>query len=157
MEFVEGESLEARLRRLGPLPPAVALEVGVQVARAPGAAEKRGLVHRDLKPSNIMLAADSEMPTGKGRNVDDAWVKVIDFGLAKFAGEAEQPSSKFLGTLAFASPEQIRSQAVDARSDIYSLAATLWYSMTARIHTELVRPGICANLKQDSLPDRATD
>src|SRR6478672_7133954 len=97
MEFIEGENLEARLRRCGPLAPEAALEIGVQVARALAAAEKRGLVHRDLKPSNIMLAVESE-PSSTGRtprNAGEAWVKVIDFGLAKLADKAEQATGKF--------------------------------------------------------------
>ena len=66
MEFIEGETLEGRLRRSGPLSPALALEVGLQVARALAAAEHRGLVHRDLKPSNIMLAAETEKSCRRG-------------------------------------------------------------------------------------------
>src|SRR6266436_8284841 len=77
MELVEGETLEARLRRAGPLPPAVALEVIAQVARALVAAEARGLVHRDLKLANLMLTDGPELT-----------VKVIDFGLAKAAATA---------------------------------------------------------------------
>ena len=137
MEFIEGETLEARLRRSGPLPPVLALEIGLEVARALAAAEKRGLVHRDLKPSNIMLAAEDEgappnVPSDRG---GEAWVKVIDFGLAKLAPE-EKDSSRprhFFGTLAFASPEQIHARTVDSRSDIYSLGATLWYACTGKV------------------------
>ena len=66
MEFIEGETLEERLRRTGPLRPALALEVGLQVARALAAAEHRGLVHRDLKPSNIMLAAETGKSCRRG-------------------------------------------------------------------------------------------
>jgi serine/threonine protein kinase/Flp pilus assembly protein TadD len=120
MELVEGETLEARLRRSGPLPPAVALEVIAQVARALAAAEGQGLVHRDLKPANLMLA--------KG---PDLTVKVIDFGLAKAiaaaAGETDITHGYFVGTLAFASPEQFAGGKADARSDFFSLGATLWY------------------------------
>jgi serine/threonine protein kinase/Flp pilus assembly protein TadD len=154
MEFVEGETLDARLRRTGPLNAVFALEIGVQVARALAAAERRGLVHRDLKPSNIMLAAEGESSggNGSGRHEDEAWVKVIDFGLAKLADEAEQPSSKFLGTLAFASPEQIQSQAVDARSDIYSLGATLWYSLTGRVACRAGSPDLRGPAMRSPLP-----
>jgi serine/threonine protein kinase len=74
MELVEGETLQARLRRSGPLPLALALEVIAQVARALIALEAHGLVHRDLKPSNLMLVEGPELA-----------VKVIDFGLAKAA------------------------------------------------------------------------
>src|ERR1700730_13906386 len=70
MELVEGETLEARPRRAGPLPPPLALEVIAQVARAMAAAESQGLVHRDLKPANLMLLSGPDLT-----------VKVIDFGL----------------------------------------------------------------------------
>ena len=84
MEFVEGETLEARINRDGPLPPIQALEIALQVAHALAAAEKRGLVHRDLKPSNIMLAGEdgATFPIGHERT-GEAWVKVIDFGVAQ--------------------------------------------------------------------------
>ena len=135
MEFIEGETLEARLRRNGPLTPVLALEIGLQVARALAAAERRGLVHRDLKPSNIMLVAEGEKTAAKDTlgNVDEAWVKVIDFGLAKLCDKTEQSDAGFFGTAAFASPEQIQIREVDARSDIYSLGATLWYSLTGKV------------------------
>ncbi|MEP6975773.1 MAG: protein kinase [Spartobacteria bacterium] len=134
MEFVEGETLEARLRRSGPLSPALALEIAAQVTRALTAAEKRGLVHRDLKPSNIMLAVEEENAAGNP-GASEVWVKVIDFGLAKLVSKESEPSDAegFLGTLAFSSPEQIETRAVDGRSDIYSLGATLWYALTGKV------------------------
>ena len=77
MELIEGETVEAYVRRNRSLPPILALEVAAQVARALIAAEAHGLVHRDLKPSNLMIVAnDSGDP-------DTLAVKVIDFGLAK--------------------------------------------------------------------------
>ena len=131
MELVEGETLENRVRREGPLPPGLTLEVGVQVARALAAAEACGVVHRDLKPSNLMLTA-RQGETGE----DNALVvKVIDWGLAKavsaeLALGADHTRGGFVGTPAFASPEQFTPTAggrIDTRSDIYSLGATLWY------------------------------
>ena len=128
MELVEGETLEARVRREGPLKLDVALEVAVQVTRALMAAAERGLVHRDLKPGNIMLAHDSDPALE---------VKVIDFGLAKaasdVAGEMELTHGGFVGTPAFASPEQFAGDTVDARSDIYALGVTLWFALTGRL------------------------
>jgi eukaryotic-like serine/threonine-protein kinase len=123
MEFVEGETLAARVQRSGPLPVSEALEVIAQVASALEAAEQPGLVHRDLKPANLMLVK------GKGINV-----KVIDFGLAKVAGGDETTDSitqgGFLGTPAFASPEQFCGAEVDRRSDYFSLGSTLFYLVT---------------------------
>lgn len=137
MEFLEGESLEARLRRTGPLDLSVALEIALQVARALATAEKRGLVHRDVKPSNIMLVAEEEVDPEDRIHAGNpaAWVKVIDFGLAKLADEGAEPVSakRFLGTPAFSSPEQKAARNVDHRSDIYSLGVTLWYSLTGKL------------------------
>jgi len=129
MELVEGETLEARVRREGPLKLDLALEVAVQVTRALMAAAERRLVHRDLKPGNIMLAYE-----GDPSRVE---VKVIDFGLAKAATDVaedmELTHGAFVGTPAFASPEQFAGDAVDARSDIYALGVTLWFALTGRL------------------------
>lgn len=132
MEFIEGETLEARLCRAGPLRPRSALQMAVQVARALAAAERRGLVHRDLKPSNIMLAAEEETALAEGLH-GESWVKVIDFGLAKLDHNEPSGPHQFSGTVAFSSPEQIEAQTVDGRSDIYSLGITLWYSRTGKV------------------------
>jgi serine/threonine protein kinase len=127
MELVEGETLEARVRRDGPLPAPLVLEIAIQVARALMAAEAHGVVHRDLKPSNLMIVAD------KSGGVEALVVKVIDFGLAKVVATAPNNSDMihagFSGTPEFASPEQLTAGKVslDARSDIYSLGATVWY------------------------------
>ena len=127
MELVEGETLEARVRRDGPLDVETALEMAIQIARALTAAMTRGLVHRDLKPSNLMLS-------GHSAAAKDLEVKVIDFGLAKMAaasaGERDLTQGGFIGTPAFASPEQFEDGEVDARSDMYSLGVTLWFALT---------------------------
>lgn len=134
MELVEGETLEERVRRDGPLPVALALEVVEQVARALVAAEKCGIVHRDLKPSNIMIVPDHH-----GHDAPPV-VKIIDFGLAKAAAatstgqEAELTMGGFIGTPSFASPEQFDPSApLDIRSDIFSLGVTLWYLLTGNV------------------------
>src|SRR5438094_3335222 len=132
MELVEGETLEARVRREGPMPLALALEVIEQAARALAAAEACGLVHRDIKPSNIMMESDAA-----GALV----VKVIDYGIAKvMAAEAkrgaDQTQTGFIGTPAFASPEQFapsEQMKIDTRSDIYSLGVTFWYLLSGRV------------------------
>src|SRR6266404_3687897 len=131
MELVEGETLEARVRRDGSMPLALALEVIEQAARASAAAEACGVVHRDLKPSNLMIESDAS---------ESLVVKVIDYGVAKVIAEqaeigADQTRGGFIGTPAFASPEQFASTGqtpVDSRSDIYSLGVTLWYLLCGR-------------------------
>ena len=148
MEFVEGETLAERVRHAGPLPVLTALEVTLQVARALAAAARLDLIHRDIKPANLILtsaglaacdAPPHPLPAG-------AWdpessdhpplVKVIDFGLARSVkpsvGEPLTMAGDFVGTPAFASPEQVSDDdgPVDARSDIFSLGATLWFMLT---------------------------
>lgn len=129
MEFIDGETVEAIIRKNGPLPALVAVRMAIQVARALNAAEQHGLVHRDIKPSNLMLR----------REDDEVCVKVIDFGLAHCSAQDGEEASAataamggFVGTPQFASPEQLSGNAIDHRSDFYSLGATLWYMLTGR-------------------------
>jgi TolB-like protein len=126
MELVEGETLEERVRRLGPLDVLTTIDIALQVTAALEAAEKRGLVHRDLKPGNLMFVGSDD----NGAST----VKVIDLGIAKAVAEKTDamalPQGGFVGTPAFASPEQFTNAPVDVRSDIYSLGATLWFLLT---------------------------
>ena len=136
MELVEGETLEARVRREGTFSLALTVEVGIQIARALAAAEAAGVVHRDLKPSNVMLATRQ----GEHGGHDSLVVKVIDWGLAKAVTaestlSADQTRGGFVGTPAFASPEQFAGLAngrIDTRTDIYSLGVTLWYLLAGQ-------------------------
>ena len=179
MEFIEGETLWARVQREGPLPAALVVEIALQVTAALIEADERGLVHRDLKPANLMLVStprgrqtahpgSASSATGQG-----VMVKVIDFGLAKAAAAAgavttmEAPLTQeggFLGTPAYASPEQAEGGYVDARSDIYSLGVTLWYLLvgnapfTGRSFNEIYdrqchRPLPVAQLRDAGVPD----
>ena len=129
MELVEGETLETRVRRHGPLNPKVVVEIATQIAQALTAAAAQGLIHRDLKPGNIMLKPGNAGAT-------ELEVKIIDFGLAKavadVGGEMDITHGEFVGTPNFASPEQFESRPVDVRSDIYSLGATLWFALTGK-------------------------
>src|SRR5262245_36214580 len=149
MELIEGETLEDRVHRSGPLDARTTIGIAEQVTSALAAAEKCGLVHRDLKPANLMLvnAADAEVKgsdqSGSKRSRIRALrkseipvVKIIDFGLAKAFHTATDPKSlthdRFVGTPAFASPEQFEHSALDVRSDIYSLGETLWFALTGK-------------------------
>lgn len=128
MEFIEGETLGEFVRREGALDLRPALEIVSQVAAALNVAARHGLVHRDIKPSNLMLVGDPDQ---------DISVKVIDFGLVKDLLHASEASLSltqggFVGTLYFASPEQVDGGEVDTRSDIYSLGVTLWFMLTGR-------------------------
>jgi serine/threonine protein kinase/tetratricopeptide (TPR) repeat protein len=149
MELIEGETLDERVHRKGPLDSRTTIGIAEQVTSALAAAEKHGLVHRDLKPANLMLinADDPEVmgsdqaPSKRSRiralrKSGIPVVKIIDFGLAKAFHTATNPKSlthdRFVGTPAFASPEQFEHSALDVRSDIYSLGETLWFALTGK-------------------------
>jgi len=121
MEYVEGETCEAILRREGALDQACALSILKQTASALAAAHEAGIVHRDIKPSNIMLDPKGE-------------VRVTDFGLAKRTeGDiAVTADGGTLGTPAYVSPEMAAGKGADARSDLYSLGATAFHLLTGR-------------------------
>ncbi|MDX1930041.1 MAG: protein kinase [Pirellulaceae bacterium] len=121
MQFVSGESLQARIDRTGPLQLCEILRVGMQVADGLSAAHQQGLVHRDIKPSNILLEED----------VDRALIS--DFGLARAADDASLTRTGFHpGTPQYMSPEQASGQIVDARSDLFSLGSMLYTMCTGR-------------------------
>src|SRR3954453_20515010 len=135
MELIEGETLDERVRRAGLLNPRTAIKIAQQVTTPLAAAETCGLVHRDLKPANLMLVSlDGE--TAHVTNDTKLLVKIIDFGLAKAVHTQTDPKSlthdRFVGTPAFASPEQFEHSALDVRSDIYSLGETLWFALTGK-------------------------
>jgi len=120
MEFVEGENLEQRLRRSGPLDPVAAMDVALQVVAALEAAHRRGIVHRDVKPHNVLI--DSE-----GR------VKVTDFGIAKaITASSQTDTGTIMGSVHYFSPEQARGDAVGPQSDLYSLGVVLFEAVTGR-------------------------
>src|SRR5262245_54654672 len=135
MELIEGETLDERVRRTGPLSVRATIDLAQQVTAALAAAEKRGLVHRDLKPANLMLVS-GDGATNTDRKNERFLVKIIDFGLAKALNTETDPQSlthdRFVGTPAFASPEQFEHSALDVRSDIYSLGETMWFALTGK-------------------------
>jgi serine/threonine protein kinase/Tfp pilus assembly protein PilF len=149
MELIDGETLDERVHRAGPLDARTAIGIAQQVTSALAAAEKHGLIHRDLKPANLMLVnADDPEAMGSDqarskrsriralRKSGIPVIKIIDFGLAKAFQTATDPKSlthdRFVGTPAFASPEQFEHSALDVRSDIYSLGETLWFALTGK-------------------------
>ncbi len=114
-EMLHGETLERRLRA-GPLPARDAVAIGLAVARGLAHAHGRGVLHRDLKPGNVLLTED-------GR------VKLLDFGLAHLLGTRGLPGA---GTPAYMAPEQLRGEAVDDRTDVFALGATLFEMLAGR-------------------------
>ncbi len=130
-ELLEGETLSERLAR-GPMPTESLGRIGAEICAALTAAHRKGIVHRDLKPSNVMLAKSG--------------VKLLDFGLAKpsavrlgeelTSAQTQTPDvtreGSIVGTLSYMSPEQLEGKPVDARSDIFSLGATLYEMATGR-------------------------
>jgi hypothetical protein len=127
MKLLEGESLDDRLRREGPLPIHEVLRIGREVALGLAAAHDHGLVHRDIKPANIFLEAGVDGERG-GR------VKIVDFGLARAASDDLHltRTGTIVGTPAYMSPEQARGLRLDSRSDLFSLGCVLYRMVTGR-------------------------
>ncbi len=129
MAYVDGGTLGDRVRERGPLSNSDAVRLLREVSWALGHAHLQGIVHRDVKPDNILLDG------GTGRAM------VTDFGIAVAAEEAAAGSTdRILGTAEFMSPEQARGGAVDARSDLYSLACVGFYALSGSVH-RIVRVG----------------
>lgn len=121
MGYVDGETLRERVERVGAISPRYAMKVMQEVAWALAYAHQRGVVHRDIKPDNIMIeeATDRAM--------------VTDFGIAQVGRTGEEESSgEIVGTARYMSPEQACGDKLDGRSDLYSLAATMFYALTGR-------------------------
>jgi Serine/threonine protein kinase len=146
MEYLDGENLEERLRRVGRLSVFEAVNIVGQVARGLGAAHELGIVHRDLKPANIFLVSREgrrrvvrRSADGTGVRFDVApegnydAVKLLDFGVAKFLDlgpSAATRAGAICGTPYYLSPEQAQEKPVDARSDIYALGAVFYEMIT---------------------------
>ncbi|MCW8139257.1 MAG: protein kinase [Planctomycetota bacterium] len=119
MELVDGENLADLVKRVGPLPVARALDCTRQAARGLRAGAALGIIHRDIKPSNLLVSSEGQL-------------KITDFGLAKAFIDRNPgltSTGVVMGTPLFMSPEQGRGSPIDARSDIYSLGATLFFML----------------------------
>lgn len=154
-ELLQGETLRDKLRQ-GPLPLRAAIDYGIQIAHGLAAAHEQGVVHRDLKPENIFICRDDR-------------VKILDFGLAKLvhgesalsgATAATMPAKTepgvVLGTLGYMSPEQVRGQEADSRSDVFAFGAVLYEMLSGKhaFHGATSADTISAILTQDP-PDLA--
>src|SRR6266568_7896045 len=131
MEYCGGGSLADFVAQKGALPLRQTIEIAQQISGALKCAHTAGFIHRDLKPSNIMLIAPDGPP----------FAKLIDFGLVQpsvpgatrsFADDQSADGARFLGTPLFASPEQLREEPMDVRTDLFSLGMTLWFLTEGR-------------------------
>jgi eukaryotic-like serine/threonine-protein kinase len=129
LERLRGSDLATRIAEQGPLPVALVIRIGSEVADALAAVHQTGVVHRDLKPANIFLSR-------RGMRVDE--VKLLDFGTAKQLDlQTLTDEGEVLGTLAYMPPEQMRdSLRIDARVDIYALGVSLYQCLAARLPFE---------------------
>ncbi len=141
MEYLEGETLSARIRKVGRLSAAALIDVARQAANALAAAHARGIVHRDLKPENIFLVPDAETRSGER-------TKILDFGIAKLSDTNGVPNAQstrtgaLIGTPTYMSPEQCRGAGhVDHRSDIYSLGCVMFEMATGHPPFDGAGPG----------------
>jgi serine/threonine protein kinase/Tol biopolymer transport system component len=146
MEYLEGETLASRLTR-GPLPPAEALPVAVQLARALAKAHRADITHRDVKPANVMLTKGS--------------AKLLDFGLAKYApglgGGDATSTGVVLGTVQYMAPEQLAGRPVDARTDIFAFGAVLYEMLTGNRSFQTAPVGTAADAGLIGIPNPALD
>jgi tetratricopeptide (TPR) repeat protein/class 3 adenylate cyclase len=116
MAYYPGETIEARLAR-GAMPPHEAIAVAIQAAQGIAKAHEHGVVHRDIKPANLMVTTDSVL-------------KILDFGIAKVPGVHRSVPGQRLGTVAYMSPEQVRGEPLDGRTDVWSLGIVLYEMLT---------------------------
>jgi beta-lactam-binding protein with PASTA domain len=136
MEFVAGRTLKQLVHDEGPLEPARAVDLTIQVLQALGYAHKRGIVHRDIKPQNVILD-------------DEGQAKVADFGIAQAGASELTETGSIVGTAQYLSPEQAQGQPVSPRSDLYSVGVVLYELLTGRPPFEASSP-VTVALKQVS-------
>ncbi len=120
MTLYEGETIKEKIKR-GPIKPDEVIDISVQVAQGMEKAHQKGIVHRDIKPQNLILTNDGVM-------------KIVDFGLAKLAGQKDLTREGItVGTVGYMSPQQARGQEVDQRTDIWSLGVVMYEMITGQL------------------------
>src|ERR1700719_4104506 len=123
MEYVAGRSLKSIVREGGPLEPAAAIDIVVQILRAAQFAHKRGVIHRDLKPHNVIID-------------DEGRARVTDFGIARAGASDMTLTGSIMGTAQYLSPEQAQGYPVSAASDLYSIGVVLYELLTGVVPFE---------------------
>jgi serine/threonine protein kinase len=128
MQFLKGESLDDRLKREGKLPLVEVVRIGREAAGGLVAAHATGLIHRDIKPANLWLETSDASKTSEVLSATGGRVKILDFGLARAAQDDAKltQSGAIIGTPAYMAPEQANGQAVDGRTDLFSLGCVLY-------------------------------
>jgi hypothetical protein len=141
-EYIEGENLKERIRRVGPLPIPEAVAYSIEIARALGAAHASHIVHRDVKSQNVLID-----PEGTA--------KVTDFGIARTLEEdGLTDDGRVLGTTDYVSPEQALGHSVTGQSDLYSLGVTLFEMVTGELpFTAETQVGVAMQHVQSEIPD----
>ena len=129
MELLDGETLAARLGRLGPMSAEQLLPVLLGLCDGLAAAHEAGVIHRDIKPSNIHLPSAEALANAE-RTHERAPVKLVDFGVARVAGFSKMTSTGLaIGTVRYMAPEQLTGSAIDGRADVYSLGVVFYEAL----------------------------
>ncbi len=143
MPYIRGDSLQRRLDRTGPLSVEEILRIAMQVAAGLAAAHEQGLVHRDIKPANILLGDGTDR------------VRITDFGIAIANGDPQITTTGFVaGTPQYMSPEQVRGESIDGRSDLFSLGSVMYAMCVGRPPFEAETQYELLNRIVDAKPER---